>query len=601
MRDVVDVDRNGILERVCVRLALGLVVCDVNDRVVWTNSRVRHDFPDDFSNGTVFSSTLDRLVIPTSTTPSKGGPMPVICRHGGSSRTDSLYFRVRSFALEDDRRLTVHALVEVTSERELEDSLHENLDQLASMREMIDTLYGSLGTREVLYLILIALTAGRGFGFNRAFFLQRNGDRLRGKMGIGPSSHEDAQRIWRHIDEENLSTLRGIYQNMTKGGETPDPATKEIAARMELRLDHGDDGRLANAVRGREPTLIQRSHTETAGEGFPDGTDRTFFELLSSDAIAVVPLHVGDELAGVLIADNFITAKPITDRNLSVLKTFSRYAGVALERSSLLDELGESIAKLQQTNASLKRHQQRLIHAEKLSALGKMAAEVTHEIRNPLAIIGGHARSLLSDEGRDDEDRESLEVIVEEVHRLEEYLRGTLDFARPVSKHSADVDLRAVIEACVAPLRRDLEERSITLSLELGVKPLPCRIERDAFHRALGNLLKNSVDAVEECGSIHLSAVRTAHTAQLRLGDSGGGIPAELHERVFDPFFTTKPEGTGLGTSIAMESIQSIGGSISVQADERLKSIFIIELPLAEPGAGKSPLTRTRHETHDRP
>jgi signal transduction histidine kinase len=602
MRDVVDVDRTSILEDLCGRLGIGLIVCDTSDHVVWTNARVRDDFPHEFTIDAAFTPALEQLILTAGAEPTDSDDSPVICRRGAEhSQTEPSYFRLRSFPLGDDERVTVHSLIEMTSERELEESLHENLDQLASMREMIDTLYGSLGTQEVLYLILIAVTAGRGFGFNRAFYLQATGDHLRGKMGIGPSSHEDAHRIWQHFDEQNLSTLRGIYQNMTKDGKTPDFATNEIASRMELRLDLDDSSCLVHAIREREPTLIHRGDAAINEEGVASETDRVFFELFSTDAIAVVPLYVQDELAGVLIADNFVTAKPITDRDLSVLKTFSRYAGVALERSRLLDELGASVANLQEANANFKRHQQRLIDAEKLSALGKMAAEVTHEIRNPLAIIGGHARFLLSGDEHTEDDRESLGIIVEEVDRLEKYLCETLDFARSDAAGSIRVDLRAAIETCVAPMRRELDERSITISLELGDEPLHCCIEPDAFHRAVGNLLKNSVEAIGECGFIHLSASRTAHTAQLRLADSGGGIPPDLHDRIFDPFFTTKPEGTGLGTSIASESVHSLGGRISLQADEQFRSIFIIELPLDECDAREADSVNSPPETKHSP
>jgi len=586
-----DLDRSAILDDLCSRLDVGVVVSDANDRVVWANGCARRDFCDGFAPGSPFHAALAELTLEAPEAhrvpPGDLGPPPTRRRLLRSLPDGRLVcFRHVTFPLRDADGAHVHCLVEITSERELEQSLRNNRGQLASIREIIDTLYESLGSREVLHLILIAVTSGRGFGFNRAFYLQAAGGKLRGKLGIGPSSQEDAHRIWRRIDDLNLSTLRDLYQNMTRDGETPDPLTNQIAKRMELRLDHDDGSRLVAAVRSREPAVLDAKICTS-------DVDARLFGILDSDSIAVVPLWVRDELAGVLIADNFVTRKEITDADLTVLKTLSRYAGIALERSSLHDELSASVLKLREANSSLKRHQKRLIQAEKLSALGKLAAQVSHEIRNPLVMIGGHARSLLAgmsgNVGASADDRESLRIIVNEVDRLEKYLSDTLDFAKPERDRAECYDLRLCVVDCFAPLRRELDERSIEVRLELGDEPLWCRVDPESFRRALGNLIKNSAEAISEDGAITVRASSTEHVARLELRDSGPGIPRELHSRIFEPFFTTKPEGTGLGMAIAAENIRSLGGDISLQAEEGLTSIFVIELPACEAPAPDSP------------
>ncbi len=422
------------------------------------------------------------------------------------------------------------------------------------------------------------MTAGRGFGFNRAFYLEVVGSSIRGRTGIGPSSHEEAGRIWSGIDHRQLSTLRDLHQNLTKGGGNPNPKTGEIAERLHLDLDAGGESRLLEAITSCEPSLVHvgECHSET---------EREFFENLSTPLFAIVPLHIRGELAGVLVADNFVTQAPITAHDLSVLNTFARYAGIALERSQLYDELNSNVSKLQKANSELRRHQSLLFEAEKLSALGKLAADLSHEIRNPLMMIGGHANSLLESGEYSDDDRESLEIIVSEVRRLESYLSETLDFARSDPVELAPCDLRDSVEACLAAMRQKFEDRDVELRVDLGRWPLSCEIAPDRIHRALTNLLRNALEEVEGSDRERFAGLRASTTPKsirLEIFDSGTGIPEEMHEQIFEPFFTTKPHGTGLGMALARADIRALGGEISLQGDERFGSIFFIELPLAE-------------------
>jgi len=225
----------------------------------------------------------------------------------------------------------VHCLMDVTREKSLETTFRDNFQQLTSMKEIIDTLYESVSTQEVLYLILVAVTSQRGFGFNRAFYLHASGKRLRGMIGIGPSSEEDAHRIWERLARINLTSLRAIYDDLTLNGSTPDPPTQKIASEMDFPLSASKKG-LAGIIASRKPSVLHNS------DALPQA-DQALFELLHNDVVAIVPLYVRESLAGVLIADNLITKRPITEKALNTLKTFSGYAGVALERSQLYDEL----------------------------------------------------------------------------------------------------------------------------------------------------------------------------------------------------------------------------------------------------------------------
>jgi signal transduction histidine kinase len=308
--------------------------------------------------------------------------------------------------------------------------------------------------------------------------------------------------------------------------------------------------------------------------------DRTLFEQLRTDAVAVLPLFVQGRLAGVIIADNFINRQPITQARLNVLKTFAGYAGVALERSHLYDELRESIVKLQTANENLKANQQKLLQAEKLSAIGELAAYVSHEIRNPLVAIGGLARSLLRDRIESAETAETLDIIVSEVDRLERFLRDTLDFVKPRLACPESVDLNALVRDSTVTFKSQLGKGSITVHFDLSKEPLRCLIDPELFHHALSNIVRNAIEAVSSGGKIGISTRREGQAAVVWVGDTGPGIPADILPRIFDPFFTTKAEGTGLGLALASQNMRSLGGQLSLDPDREYKTRFRLTIPL---------------------
>ena len=568
------------LDAISRRLGIGVILCDDHDGVEWTNEWIEDRMPDPPRAGETFESfySSNRLRATSSGSTDGGsdsslGELVRVERDG-----EDVFYRHLSFELEgdDDRSLCAHCFVDETREKQLESTFLDNLQQLTSTKEIIDTLYESVSTEEVIYLILVAVTSQMGFGFNRAFYLEASGARLRGRIGIGASTIEDAHRIWARLAELNLPNLRAVYDDFTESGGPPDPLTQEIAHRMDFPLE-GDSGGLLGAIGDREPAVMGEPATRT-------DLDHELCDLLGTDLVAMVPLFARDELAGVLIADNFITNEPISEKALSLLKTFSGYAGVALERSGLYDNLRRSVDELREANDCLKRNQRRLLQAEKLSAIGQLAACVSHEIRNPLVAIGALARSLLRDAELTETHQEDVSIIVDEVSRLEKFLTETLDFVKPEGVETISVDVRDEVERCVNAFHAEIEDQSIQLELDLDPGEHRSLVDPDLLHRAISNLVKNAIEALGDGGRIRVSLRRQGISVVIRVADTGPGIPDELHGRVFEPFFSTKTQGTGLGLAIASQSIRGLGGQISLQETSEFRTIFTITLPLEEPG-----------------
>jgi signal transduction histidine kinase len=589
----------SVLQSVARALGMGVFISDPAGSILWVNDVLQREFPGSFVPGSSAAEALrgatapDRGLLPDPIAEQlargffgRAVPHGALRSHvlpGGEART----YRYHSFtsspeaAGEDGEPggFVVHCLMDVTPEKQLAETYRTSQHQLSSMKEILDILYESISnTRDVINLILVAVTSRMGFGFNRAFFLRAQGDRLRGRLGIGPASPADAHRIWSRLAESNPS-LRESLRLISQTGGPPDPATAELATRIDLPLagPEADAAEIVTAIRRGNASRIFRAQRLSA-------VDDQLFRLLGSNAVAVVPLQIGNELEGVLIADNFITQKPISDEDLSILKTFSGYAGIALERSRLYEELKRNVEKLQAANQELQSNQQKLLQAEKLSAIGELAAFVSHEIRNPLVAIGGLARSALSDGSEKPETVEALQIITMEVRRLERFLKETLDFVKPSVGALETVDLNLVARESISTFKEECNDHGVEVRCDLAGEPIYANIDSNLLRGALSNLIKNAIEAMSGGGRLRLDTSRNGQLARLRVADSGPGIPPEIKSRIFELFFTTKKGGTGLGLAMASQSIKSLGGTITMEdsaGDGVYRTVFAISLPLA--------------------
>lgn len=232
------------------------------------------------------------------------------------------------------------------------------------------------------------------------------------------------------------------------------------------------------------------------------------------------------------------------------------------------------------------RTKEALIRSERLAAIGRMSAHVTHEIRNPLSSIGlntellGDLSCRLHGEAEDEEEVQSLcTAIGREVDRLTSITGDYLKFARlpqPVLRACA---VEPLLSAIVSFLSRDCEAAKVKLSLEVepGLPELP--LDKDQIRQALLNLLRNGKEAMPEGGPLSLSAKREGDRLEIQVKDAGGGIPTEDLGRIFDPFYSTKLTGTGLGLPLTQQIVTEHGGTLTVDSGAE-GSKFTLSLPL---------------------
>lgn len=252
-----------------------------------------------------------------------------------------------------------------------------------------------------------------------------------------------------------------------------------------------------------------------------------------------------------------------------------------LNRLSIVDREDKFVGTLllMQDLSQVKRLEEDLRRSERLAALGKMAAGVAHELRNPLSSIKGLALVLQSRFQEKNGDRKTATILVQEVERLNRSISELLDYARPQQLKKDRVDITTLLDKAVSLMRIDAEPAGIELITvyEEGLPSL--NADEDKLTQVMLNLLLNGIQAMENGGTLDVRVGATDRKIEIVVTDSGCGISEEDLSRVFDPYFTTKPDGTGLGMAMSAKIIEEHGGEIRLQSTIGQGTSVIIEIP----------------------
>lgn len=245
------------------------------------------------------------------------------------------------------------------------------------------------------------------------------------------------------------------------------------------------------------------------------------------------------------------------------------------------DEIGALGREFNAMAAALDEREQRLIRSERLAAVGKIAAQITHEVRNPLSSIGLNAEML--EEETSGEAKKLARAIVKEVDRLTEITEEYLRFARLPRPKLEREDLGAIVSSLLTFLRQELDARGVTVEARLD-GDLAVAADEHQLRQALLNLLRNAVEAMSDGGRLTLAAAAVdARAVELTIADTGEGIAPEHLPKIFDPFFSTKEGGTGLGLALTQQIIVEHGGRIEVRSELGRGTTFVVRLVAAGP------------------
>lgn len=204
--------------------------------------------------------------------------------------------------------------------------------------------------------------------------------------------------------------------------------------------------------------------------------------------------------------------------------------------------------------------QEQIINAERLAALGQAVAEINHEIKNPLAMIGGFARQLKKGVV-DPKHHEKIDIIVTEVQRLESLLAELKHLYAPKALQVAKINLHALLKDVVALIAEECRNKGINVTLNAAAEDIIIEGDQEKLKQVLLNLIKNGIEAQTAGGNLIINATATDKDVEISIIDEGPGIPAATQKDLFKPFFTTKKKGTGLGLCISKRIIEDHKGS----------------------------------------
>jgi len=546
---------------------------------------------------------------------------------------------------------------DISERKRVEKELIRRNQELSRLFFISSAMRGTLELDRLLRMVLTAVTMSDGLGFNRAilFLVDEKKGTIKGAMGVGPATSEEAWEVWEKLSIEK-KTLQDILREVETGPLRKDSFLDRLTMGMEIPIE--ENTVLTNAVKGKKPINVRDVKAEPL-------SDAVLIQQLGTRAYAVVPLISRDRIIGVLWVDNIFTKRLITDEDMKFLTGFSNQVASAVESARLFDHVARAEAELEnifrsisdmvfitdkdytiknvnkavaekigksvgeiigekcytifhgmeqplpecphhKTVETMKAYieevrdgymggtfltsvspvfnttgeflgtvhvvrdvtelnnlREKLVAAERMAALGEVAAKVAHEIRNPLVSVGGFAKRL--EKKLDGNLKEYASIIAREVGRLEGILREILGFVKEFRLAKEKVDIRELVDDMIALMHAELKDRDIKIIKQMGKTPI-VHIDPNRVREALLNIFNNAVQAMALHGSITLKTYSSEGYAVIEISDTGPGIDEKDLPHIFNPFYTTKVSGTGLGLAITKRIIEEHKGKITIDS-----------------------------------
>jgi PAS domain S-box-containing protein len=241
---------------------------------------------------------------------------------------------------------------------------------------------------------------------------------------------------------------------------------------------------------------------------------------------------------------------------------------------------------------SMRKIENELEVSRRLADLGRLTSGVGHEVKNPINAIVVHLELLREKLARSDSTAERhVDVIHNEIRRLDRVVQTLIDFSRPVELDLAMHDLRSIVATVLTLAEPDLAQRSVNVVSIVPSSPVYVRVDADMIQQALLNVLLNGAQSMAEGGELHVELRQYGHEASLRIRDQGCGIPREILNRIFNLYFTTKRDGTGIGLAMTYRILQLHNGSVQVESEVDVGTQFTLRLPVTSLPETKSILS----------
>ncbi len=461
----------------------------------------------------------------------------------------------------------------------------QRIAELSLLHNMVRVLRRETEVDRVLFTVLTCATAGSGgMGFNRAWVLlvDPTGQRLEGRMALGPASTEEAHRIWSEIASQPPRTLEELakaYDRHRAKGVDP---LNQLA--RTLRFSMADDAAQLPVLVGvaRKAVKVDDAYTN-------ERVPARLREVLGVREFVAAPMIASGQPCGVIIADNLYSGAPITQAHTRLLSLFAQHAGMAIEHARLDQHVEAQRNELLQAYASLKETHRELVRAKQLAALGEMSARVAHDLRNPLVTLAGWARVLEEEPGDAEAVERAAGIIADQAEGLLGILSMLLEPLGARTIRLEPTDLNRLLQDVAEAQRPDLDEHHIELVMDLAPDLGTVALDPGQFRRCLINLIDNAVRAMPNGGALTLSSRRGEDDVTLQVADTGIGMTQETTSKIFDAFFTTRHYGSGLGLAVVWDIVQAHGGTVEVASAPGQGATFMLHTPTTHRPSGDMP------------
>ncbi|MDR3237598.1 MAG: GAF domain-containing protein [Spirochaetia bacterium] len=538
-----------------------LIVLDNDEAIIFTNQQFCKHF--NFAMGDILGKKLDDIfyyvdpAFKDGIAQAKDGVHSVLKKMHLSTSSISITADVSMTLLGSWKKSQIVIILDNTNARMQKDY------QLSLMNRIAKSMESGNVIERVCSTILTGITSGSGLGFNRAmlFLVDEDDDSLAGKMAIGPDSFEEAMEIWssplnqpvadkNSIPNKGKSFIEGVLKTSFPMSSNNLFVNSLVKNEIQHIYDIDSDNRICDAIR----------------------------QLIDVKEFVIMPISAMNRPIGIIVVDNKFNKIPISDYNIELLNMFVMQAAFSIESYNRLTLLEKEMDKL-------KRKQDAIIESEKMAAVGRIAAHISHEIRNPLVTMGGYARRIMNKnfaknaKENEPDIKHAVEIILEESERLEKILSNVMDFTRP-SKHIKTFnDINEVISDTINFMHNYLLENKVNIIREKNEIPM-IKSDFNQMKQVILNLMQNAIDAMPSGGFIKIITTYRDNSLTIQVQDNGTGFAVSDIDSIFEPFFTTKTTGIGLGLTNVEKIIKDHSGSIEAKNLSEGGAEFIIKLPV---------------------
>lgn len=456
------------------------------------------------------------------------------------------------------------------------DSLVSFLDsktlEVRFLHELGSTLQSSVDLEEVLSVALTAITAGKGFGMNRAFLLIINREQglLQGHLAIGPRSYEEANQTWDEISRNDMD-LQGLAQNFRANKLDSERAKfHDILEQLTVPLSNSDH-LLISTLNGTQPLLVENAFHN------PD-ISTEIANLLGVDTFLLLPLVSRKRRVGMIITDNCITHRRISEEDMHSIENFSFLVAFAIERASLYERLQVELSRATEAGNKLKEQQELIVRMEKMALVGRITSSIAHSIRNPLMVIGGFARSTLKSTPEADPKRGFIESIVGEARHLEDVLDEILNYSDSLYPTRDFWDVNQLLEASLREIQEFLLERDCICQFEPQEELPLAYIDFKQVAYCVRTLVMDSLEG-RSGELLSVRALRQGDGIHVVITDRARSVTPEDLDALLTPFAITHTMGSGLGLALCRTMLEKQDIPFIVAAPPGGGVTFTIILP----------------------